>query len=91
MMDVENVMDKSYKKRQAALRKRLALLPKDNPVVKKAKKRLNREDESDRYAEFEVVHDLVSSASAEFVDGEMSFKVAVKNLGEALLALAKNK
>lgn len=78
-------MDKEYKKRQAAMKKRLKSLGSDNPVVSQAIK--DNEPQRDTYKEFAVVDELVSAARNKYrVDG--NFKACVQNLSEALGKLA---
>lgn len=80
MMDTVGT-DKEYKKKQKALQKRVKSLGVDNPVVKKAVKRL--EPSRDAYEDFEIVHELVSAAYSEY-EGQGNLKTCMSDLGKAI-------
>jgi len=73
-----------------AMIKRLESLPDDNLVVEAALKDEEMDDKRDeRYQKWEPCQELVSAASSEYMDGNISLKKALKNLGEALVALSE--
>lgn len=81
---------KRLEKRHQAMLDRLEDLPDDNAVVEAA---LAEDTDDDRreakYEQWEIISELVSSACSRFVDGKLSFKKAVGDLGAALVELAK--
>lgn len=85
-MKEEPVMadDKEYKQKQKALQKRVKKLGTDNPIVKKAVKRL---DLKDTYEDFEIVHELVAAAYATYSDGG-NLNKCMLDLGRAIVKAA---
>lgn len=82
----------SYEKRQMqrnkAMKERMGKLP-QNPVVKKATSKLNKQiNQSSNSDQWGPVDSLVSTAYSDFCDGTMSFKEATTHLGEAISALS---
>ena len=77
--------DKSYEKRQKVLLKKVKKLNNDNPVVEEAIENLN--PKRDTYADFEVVHELVSAAYAKY-DEQGNLKECMVNLGKAITEAA---
>lgn len=81
---------KRLEKRHAAMIARLEDLPDDNAVVEAALAEDTDDDRRDaKYEQWEIVSELVSSACSKFVEGKLSFKKAVGDLGLALTELAK--
>lgn len=74
-----------YKKRQKALKQRVEKLP-SNPVTDKAVERLEPND--NLYEDFEIVHELVSAAFAEY-EMKGNLKRTLKNLGDAIISASK--
>lgn len=79
--DLAAPSEDSYKKKQRAMQGRLRKLDTKNPVVKKAIKK--NEPKRDAYEDFDIVHELVSAAYAEYADGDSK-----KSLHDCFLNLA---
>src|SRR3990167_8466863 len=79
--------DKEYKKRQEAMKKRLAALRTDNPVVKMAIEEQDPEKHQKLHQQFAPVDELVMAARKKFMD-DGDFKTCIRNLAEALRRLA---
>lgn len=75
-------MDKEYKAKQEALKKRLVGLGSSNPVVKQAIQNNTPKPERD-YKEWKVVEELYYAAERKFREGD-SLKTCVNNLIAAL-------
>ena len=84
---------KEMKAKHEAMVKRLESLPDDNEVIEAA---IQHEEEmiddmkggKDKYEQWDPCQKLVSTAYSEFEDGKMNLKEALRNLGEALIALS---
>jgi len=82
-------MDKEMKKKKEAMKKRLASLGMDNPVVKSAMKSQDPMQHDKKWQEWNVVDELVSAARRKYFDGEgESMGKCVGNLADALSKLA---
>jgi len=77
-------MDKDMEKKHKAMAKRLKSLGSDNTVVAKAIKK-NSSKGFDAYEDFEIVHELVSAAMAEYADNGDSLSHCMKELGKAIV------
>jgi len=92
MMDSPVGMSKEYQRKKEAMKKRLILLGKKNPVVAKAVKNQEPPKEDIKWKEWQIVDELVSAARREYFDeekGEMNECIA--NLASALSKLASQK
>lgn len=85
-------MDKEMQKKREAMKKRLAALGKDNPVVAAAVKNQDPVSHDQKWQDWNVVDELVNAARRKFFDGEgEKLSGCLTNLGNALLKLASNK
>ena len=81
--------DKEMQKRRDAMKKRLASLGKNNPVVVGAMKMQDPQNEDMKWKNWQVVDELVSSARREYMQKENgSMKQCLTNLATALSKLA---
>jgi hypothetical protein len=85
---MEDMIESSGKKRRKAMQSRLKALGMDNPVVKRAVK---RNEPKDAYDDFEIVHELVSSAYAKYADGEEPLNKCLLSLADAIKKAAGKK
>jgi len=90
------IQDEKEKKRlmhkHEAMMARLEKLPDDNEIIEAVLKKEGEDDKQDeRYAQWAIVQDLVSTACSKFIDGELSFNDSVSQLGDALCGLGKKK
>lgn len=91
-MDEVAAKPESMKKRRAAMKKRLATLGKNNPVVAEAIKNQEPYQEDVKWKAWRVVDELVSAARQKYLDKEgASMKECVANLASALSKLASKK
>lgn len=94
MMDAMPMTDweKKNKKRKEAMKKRLASLGKDNPVVARAVKNQEPPQEDTKWKNWNVVDELVSAARREYFDKEgSSMSKCIANLATALQKLSGTK
>lgn len=91
MMDAI-AMPKDMMKRKEAMKKRLASLGKNNPVVQKAMKMQDPPEEDMKWKHWQMVDELVSAARREYFDKEGGdMNKCVGHLAEALSKLASQK
>ena len=76
--------EKEQEKKKKAMAKRLKGLGNDNVVVDKAIKK-NEKKSMDAYEDFDIVHELVSAAMAEYSDNGTSLSQCMKDLGKAII------
>ena len=79
--------DKEMKKKQEAMKKRLASLGTGNPVVKMAMEEQDPEKHEKLHQEFAPVDELVMAARKKFME-DGNFKACIRNLADALGKLA---
>src|SRR3990167_10570392 len=84
---MEPMDDKEMKKKQEAMKKRLASLGTGNPVVKMAIEEQDPEKHQKLHQQFAPVDELVMAARKKFMD-DGDFKTCIRNLAEALGRLA---
>lgn len=76
--------ENDYSKRQKAMAARLAAMPKDNPIIKRASVKMKQETTGqDAWKKFEIVDTLVSAARTEYTNGS-DFNTVIHDLADAL-------